>query len=170
MSLIFMDYVHTYELYKRIDQAKKFETSPDFHRYKKEQKWLEIVKSARTGDFYQADELIRREMVHSDWKSPHVEKEGKPLTYPVKHTNSIFRIRAADGSEWVMSCQEWYGLDMAGNPINISMNYKERFDDILPIYTVKEERPGHRDTKMIRTITDIQHRTKYTEAYSPETI
>jgi hypothetical protein len=164
-----MDYITTYELYKRIDQAKKFEDSPDFHRYKKEQKWFETVKSARTNEFYQADELLRREMVPSDWKSPHVDKEGKSLTYPVKHTTEIFRIKTSNG-EFVKSRQQWYGLDMNGNPLNISMDDKEMFDDILPIYTVKEERPGFKDTKMIREVANIEHRRKYTEPYTPETI
>jgi hypothetical protein len=118
--------------------------------------------------FYQADELIKRELVPPDWTPPHVDSRGKPLKYPVKHTNEIFRIRIADGSEWLMSRQMWWGLDQAGNPVNQSMNDKEWFDEILPIYTLKPENPRQRDSKMIREVTSIEHRRKYTLPFTPE--
>ena len=37
--------------------GKKFEQLPDYSRYKKEIDWNEKVKSPRTGEYYQADEL-----------------------------------------------------------------------------------------------------------------
>jgi hypothetical protein len=120
--------------------------------------------------FYQADELIKRELVPPDWTPPHVDSRGKPLKYPVKHTNEIFRIRIADGSEWLMSRQMWWGLDQAGNPVNQSMNDKEWFDEILPIYTLKPENPRQRDSKMIREVTSIEHRRKYTLPFTPENL
>lgn len=58
------------------------------------------MKSNRTGEFYQAEEL-RRELVPPDWTPPHVDSRGKPVKYPVKITNEIFRIRIADGTEWI---------------------------------------------------------------------
>jgi hypothetical protein len=165
-----MDYLTTYELYKRIGQAKRFENSPDFHQYNKMQRWLEKVKSKRTGDFYQADELIRRELVPNDWKAPHVDANDQPKTYPLKQTTAIIRVRANDGGEWILSRQEYVGLDLAGNPVNISVVDPEMFDDILPIYSVKPEKPGDRDTKYIREVVNIEHRTKYTEPFNPETV
>jgi hypothetical protein len=47
-----------------------------------------------------------------------------------------------------MSRQMWWGLDQAGNPVNQSMNDKEWFDEILPIYTLKPENPRQRDSKI----------------------
>jgi hypothetical protein len=41
--------------------------------------------------------LIKRDLVPPDWKPPHVD--GKPVKYPLKQTNSIIRIRTADGFE-----------------------------------------------------------------------
>ena len=64
----------------------------------------------------------------------------------------------------------WYGLDQTGNPVNISMDDKEMYDDILPIYTLKPEKPNDRDSKMIREIKTIESRIKYTEAFKAETV
>jgi hypothetical protein len=79
----------------------------------------------------------------------------------------------ADGSEWILSRQMWRGLDQLGNAIDISMNDKESFDDVLPIYTQKPENPKDdirfRDTKLVRTIDRLERRIKYTEPFTPET-
>lgn len=69
-----------------------------------------------------------------------------------------------------MSRQMWWGLDQAGNPVNQSMNDKEWFDEILPIYTLKPENPRQRDSKMIREVTSIEHRRKYTSPFTPENL
>jgi hypothetical protein len=164
-----MDYEKTAVLYKEIGQSKKFEQTPEFYCYEAEKKWYEQVKSKRTGDFFQAEDLIKREMVPSGWTPPHVDAEGKPLQYPVKYVNSIIRVRALDSSEWIKTRQMWWGLDQAGNPLNISMNDKETYDNILPIYQLKPERPNDRDSRMIREIKNIEKRIKYTEPFKPET-
>ena len=57
-----MDYVKTEQLYKEIGR-KKFKETADYNRYRKEQKWKTDVKSRRTGEYYQANELIRRDLV-----------------------------------------------------------------------------------------------------------
>lgn len=134
-----MDYVKTRELYQELGQLKKFEETTDFNRYNKELKWYENVKSKRTGEYYQAEDLIKRDMVAKTWTPPHVDESGTPLEYPLKYVNGIYRVRIADMSEWVMSTQEWWGLDIFGNALNISMKYKERYDDIRPFYTNKEK-------------------------------
>jgi hypothetical protein len=134
-----MDYVKTRELYQELGQLKKFEETTDFNRYNKELKWYENVKSKRTGEYYQAEELIKRDMVAKTWTPPHVDESGTLLEYPLKYVNGIYRVRIADMSEWVMSTQEWWGLDIFGNALNISMKYKERYDDIRPFYTNEEK-------------------------------
>ena len=50
------------------------------------------------------------------------------------------------------------------------MNYKERYDDIRPVYTSKPKNPRERDTEMIMEITSIQHKFKYTLPFSPENV
>ena len=57
-----MDYEKTRQLYKEIDQLKKFEETADFNRYRKELRWYDDVRSKRTGEYYQANELIRRDL------------------------------------------------------------------------------------------------------------
>jgi hypothetical protein len=56
-----MDYVMTRELYQELGQIKKFEETADFNRYKKELKWYEDVKSKKTGEYYQTEDLIKRD-------------------------------------------------------------------------------------------------------------
>ena len=143
---------------------------------KKELKWLETFKSKRTGEFFQAEDLKRREMVPADWEAPHVDEratsksKGRPLKYPLKYVNSIIRFRTAEGGEHLRSRQIWTGLDSVGNPVSISMDDKEVFDDILPIYKMKPEKPNDRDSKMICEVHAIEHKTRYKMHYSPENV
>ena len=57
---------------------------PDYNRYKKEQSWYEKVKSKRTGEYNQAEDLIKRELVPENWTPPDKDKEGKPLKSPIE--------------------------------------------------------------------------------------
>lgn len=173
-----MDYVKTEQLYEEIGQKKKFEETADYNRYRKEKKWFEAVKSPRTGEYYQADYLIQKDMVNTKpdpklkkpaWTPPHVDAEGKPLQYPLKYVNGIYRVRIADGSEWLLSTQEWIALSRDGNAVNLSMNYKERYDDIRPIYTSKPK-TRERDSEMIMEITSIEHKMKHTLPFTPENV
>lgn len=134
---VIMDCQKTVELYEKAGQVKKWEDTPEYLSYKGEKTWYDKVTSKRTSEFYQAKDLIKRELVPSDWTPPHVDAKGKPLKYPLKHVNEIFGKRLADGSEWLVSRQQWWGLDQAGNLVNQSMDDKELYDDILPIYLLK---------------------------------
>ena len=87
-----MDYIKTEQLYKEIGQEKKFKETADYNRYKKEQKWYDDVKSRRTGEYYQANELIRRDLVAKKWTPPHIDENQNPLEYPLKYVNGIFRV------------------------------------------------------------------------------
>ena len=167
-----MDYERTMQRYAQAKQNKQFLETAEYFDYKKELKWLETVKSKMTGEFFQADDLKRREMVPADWEAPQVDAKakGKPLKYPLKYVNSIIRLRTAEGSEHLKSRQTWIGLDQAGNPVSKSMDDKELFDDILPIYKMKPEKPNDRDSKMIREVRAIEHKTRYTMLYNPENV
>jgi hypothetical protein len=156
-----MDYEKTVQLYEKAGQIKKWEQTPESLSYNAEKKWYDKVRSKRNNEFFQAQDLINRELVPPEWNPPHVDARGKPVKYPVKHVNSIIRIRALDGNEYLKSRQQWWGLDEAGNPINQTMDDKEVMDEILPIYTLKPENPKARDSKMIREVTSIEHRVKY---------
>lgn len=163
-----MDYEKTRQLYKDIDQLKKFEETADFNRYKKELRWYENVKSKRTGEYYQPEDLIKRDMAAKTWNPPHVNAKGEPLEYPLKYVTGIYRVRTADMSEWLISTQTWWGIDIFGNALNISMDFKERYDDIRPFYTNKAKNPKERDPEMTLEITSIGHRMKYTLPFTPE--
>jgi hypothetical protein len=65
-KLLSMDYEHTMQLYDQAKQKKQFLETAEYLDYKKELKWLETVKSKRTGEFFQAENLKRREMVPAD--------------------------------------------------------------------------------------------------------
>jgi hypothetical protein len=103
-----MDYIKTRQLYQEIGKIKAFEETADFNRYTKEQRWYENVKSKRSGEYYRAEDLMKRELVSKKWTPPHVDdKTGEPLKYPLKYVTSIYRVRIADMSEWLMSTQEF---------------------------------------------------------------
>jgi|GEM_PF-697304 hypothetical protein len=164
-----MDYQKTYEQYQKYGKGKKFEEHPDYNRYKKEQGWYEKVKSKRTGSFYQAEDLIKRELVPEDWQ-PRTKVNGTPVQYPLKTVNEIYRIRLVDGSEWLKSRQMWKGLDTAGNEIDLAMNDKKMYDCGRPQYSRKPEDPKDksRDAKLVQTIDRVEKEIKYTLPFSPD--
>ena len=115
-----MDLVKTRELYQELGKIKEFEESPNFGRYKKELKWDDDVRSRRNGEYYQANELIRRDLVSKKWTPPHIDENQKPLEYPLKYVTGIYRVRTADMSEWLITTETRWGLDVFGNALNIS--------------------------------------------------
>ncbi|MGI0002460.1 MAG: hypothetical protein ACRD42_05215 [Nitrososphaeraceae archaeon] len=146
--------------------GKKYEELPEYYQiYKKEQGWYERVKSPKTGDFNQAEDLIRRESVTADWTPPRTSK-GKAVKYPIHETSELIRKRLVDGTEWLLSRQMWYGLDSLGNEVNISMNDKEKYDETRPQYVLRPEdpkaNPQLKNTKMVRTIDRLERNIKYT--------
>ena len=165
-----MNYEKVRELYQELGQIKKFEETADFTRYRKEQRWYEDVTSKRTKEYYQANELIRRDLVSKKWTPPHINEKQESLEYPLKYVTGIYRVRTGDMSEWLMSTQTWWGLDVFGNALNISMDFKERYDDIRLVYTNKAKNPKERDSDMELEITSIRHTMKYTLPFTPENI
>jgi hypothetical protein len=65
-----MDFEKTVSLYQKIGQQKAWDHTPERHRYNKEKAWYDKVKSKRTNQYYQADELKRGELVPEDWQPP----------------------------------------------------------------------------------------------------
>ena len=102
-----MDFDKTVALYEKAGLIKKWKENPEYNVHKAEQTWYDKVKSKRTGEYYQADDLIMRELVPSDWESPWTDGRGKSLKFPVKCTKAIYRIRLKDNTEWIKSKQEW---------------------------------------------------------------
>ena len=74
--------------------------------------WNEKVKNPRTNEYYQAEKLVKRELVPGDWKPPRT-KNGKAVKYPFKEVWEIYRIRAVDSSEWLKFryMMDWIGLE-----------------------------------------------------------
>jgi hypothetical protein len=164
-----MDYEKTVALYEKAGLLKKWKENPESYLHNAEKVWYDKVKSKRTREFWQAEDLIKREMVPPDWESPYTDSRGKSLKFPQKCTKAIYRRRLNDGTEWITSTQEWWGLDEAGNLVNQTMDQK-KYDAILPLYKLKPENPKQRDSKMIREVSDIGHKIKYTEPFKPETV
>jgi hypothetical protein len=163
-----MDYQKTAELFEKAGQKKRWENTPEYNSYKGELAWYDKVKSKRTGSFYQAQDLINRDLVPPDWQAPHIGKDGKPVTYPLIHVNCIIRRKLSDGSEWLTSRADHICLDEAGNPINQSFVDSECYNDILPLYKLRPENPKERDSKMISEVIGIQDRIKYTLPFTKE--
>jgi hypothetical protein len=88
-----LDYEKTISLYEKYNLRKAWEQLPENADYNQEVKWFETVKSKRSGEYWQADELRNRELVSADWEPPHKDQKGKPLRYPLKTVNIIYRRR-----------------------------------------------------------------------------
>jgi hypothetical protein len=48
-------------MYGNVGLTKKMEAEPWYSPYQHEKKWYEKVKSPKSGEYYQAEELIKRE-------------------------------------------------------------------------------------------------------------
>ncbi|MGA7601896.1 MAG: hypothetical protein WCC82_11790 [Nitrososphaeraceae archaeon] len=77
-----MDYDKTVALYEKAGLIKKWLDTPDANLHKHEKIWYEKVTSKRNSEFYQADDLIKRELVPSDWESPYTDGKGKSVKFP----------------------------------------------------------------------------------------
>ena len=149
--------------------AKKFESLPEYSRYKKEIGFYEKVKSPRDGEYFQAETLQRRELVTADWKPPRVDSKGKAIKYPYKEIWEIFRIKAVDSSEWMKTRFMMYALDSLGNELSLAILDSEMFQQVRPIYTEKPENPKARDSKMVRVLDRVETKKQYTEPFKIET-
>ena len=100
-----MDFERTVSLYEKAGLIKKWKENPDSYLHNAEKVWYEKVTSRRNGEFWQAEDLIKREMVPPDWQSPYTDMNDKPIKvkYPVKCTKVIYRRRLKDGTEWITS-------------------------------------------------------------------
>jgi hypothetical protein len=170
-----MDYNKTLEQYQKYGMEKKFESLPEYSRYKKEIGFFEKVKSQRNGgEYLQAEDLIKRELVPENWTPPRVDSKGKAVKYPYKEIWEIYRIKAVNSSEWMKSRFMIYGLDSLGNELNLAVLDSEMFNEVIPVYDLKPENPKDnprfKDTKMVRVIDRVETRKKYTEPFNPETV
>ena len=68
-----MDYEKTVALYEKAGLLKKWKENPESYLHNAEKVWYDKVKSKRTGEFYQAEDLIKREFVPPDWESPYTD-------------------------------------------------------------------------------------------------
>ena len=65
-----MDYDCTLGVYQKHGQEKSWNQVPDRHIHNKEKAWYEKVKSKSTGEYYHAEDPIKRELVPGDWQRP----------------------------------------------------------------------------------------------------
>ena len=65
-----MDYDKTVALYERAGLIKKWKENPESYLHEAEKKWYEKVTSKRTGQFWQVEDLIKRNLVPMIMKVP----------------------------------------------------------------------------------------------------
>ena len=58
-----MDFDKTVALYLKAGLIKKWLETPDANVHKHEKDWIKKVTSNRNGEFYQAEDLIKRDLV-----------------------------------------------------------------------------------------------------------
>ena len=65
-----MDYDKTVTLYEKTGLLKKWKENPESYLHNAEKVWYDKVKSKRTGEFWQAEDLIKRELYHQIGNHP----------------------------------------------------------------------------------------------------
>jgi hypothetical protein len=87
--------------------------------------FFEQVKNPITGEFFQLETLKAAGAVSPDFTLPPGFENKR---FPVITVNSIYRMKASDGKEYLKSRQMYYGLDRLGNIINKSIDDQEVYD------------------------------------------
>ncbi len=74
-----MDYDKTVQLYEKAGLIKKWLDTPEANLHKHEKLWYEKVTSKRTGQFWQVEDLKKRNLVPDDYESPYTDMNDKPI-------------------------------------------------------------------------------------------
>ena len=83
-----------------------------------------------TGTYYQLSDLPAENRRNTPLlTSKSQEKDGNPVTYPIKHVIQMVRVQAADEKEYLSSFQEWFAIDKLGNELNDTIRAPETRDN-----------------------------------------
>lgn len=117
------------------------------------------VMNPETNTFYQISDLP------SEYR-----KLGKNRKYPVRQVLQIYRIKRADGTEWLKSRGRLVGLDKAGNEVEHSFVDPEMFYKPVTRYEFRKNDPKNECSHSERVCVEAginPHDNRYTEYTLP---
>jgi hypothetical protein len=94
---------------------------------KQKKRWLASVINPKTGDYYTLDQL------QAAGKISNAEKKlygDKPL--PRRELTQLLRYQTDDNKEWMVRTEIWYGLNISGAVVSISVNNLDFAKQVVP--------------------------------------
>jgi hypothetical protein len=94
---------------------------------KQKKRWLASVINPKTGDYYTLDQLIAAGKISAAEKKLYGDK---PL--PRRELTQLLRYQTDDGREWLVRTEIWYGLNISGAVVSISVNNLDFAKQVVP--------------------------------------
>jgi hypothetical protein len=124
------------------------------------------------------DELFEAKVINPDTKTFNqvsdlpvgYRKLGDDRKYPVRQVLQIYRIKRADGTEWLKSRGRLIGLDKAGNEVEHSFVDPEMFYKPLARHELKKKEPQNESSPLERVCVEAglnPYNYQYTEYTLP---
>jgi hypothetical protein len=124
------------------------------------------------------DELFEAKVINSDTETYNqvsdlpvgYRKLGRNRKYPVRQVLQIYRIKRADGTEWLKSRGRLVGLDKAGNEVEHSFVDPEMFYKPVTRYEFRKNDPKNEYSHSERVCVEAginPHDNRYTEYTLP---
>ena len=120
------------------------------------------------------DELFEAKVINPDTKTysqvsdlpVEYRKLGENRKYPVRQVLQIYRIKRADGTEWLKSRGRIVGLDKIGNEVEHSFTDPELYYKSITHHKFKRKDPKNENSSMERVCVEAglnPHNYQYTE-------
>jgi hypothetical protein len=151
---------------------------PDFRKTQKIFEEQGLMRFWKTPPELLDDELFEAKVISPDTKTYHqvsdlpveYRKHGENRKYPVRQVLQIYRIKRADGTEWLKSRGRIVGLDKAGNEVEHSFVDPEMFYKPVTRYEFRKNDPKNVYSSSERVCVETgiyPHDNRYTEYTLP---
>ena len=151
---------------------------PDFKRTQKIFEEHGLMKFWKTPLELLDDELFEAKVISPDTKTYHQVSDlpleyrnlGENRKYPVRQVLQIYRIKRADGTEWLKSRGSLVGLDKAGNDVEHTFVDPELFYKPVTRYEFKKKDQKNENSPLERVCVEAEinpHDYRYTEYTLP---
>ena len=151
---------------------------PDFKRTQKKFEEQGLMKFWKKPLELLDDELFEAKVISPETKTYHQVSDlpveyrmlGENRKYPVRQVLQIYRIKRADGTEWLKSRGRLVGLDKAGNEVEHSFVDPEMFYKPVTRYEFRKNDPKNENSPLERVCVEAginPHDNRYTEYTLP---
>jgi hypothetical protein len=151
---------------------------PDFKRTQKIFEEQGLMKFWKKPLELLDDELFEAKVINPDTKTYNqvsdlpveYRKHGENRKYPLRQVLQIYRIKRADGTEWLKSRGRIVGLDKLGNEVEHSFTDPELYYKPITHHEFKRKDPKNENSPMERVCVEAglnPHNYQYTEYKLP---